>query len=50
MTVLVLGLPQLFALLGLSGVLMLIIESIIGLVLFIAIREWLVRRMWRFPT
>ncbi|MDQ7036626.1 MAG: hypothetical protein Q9P01_17885 [Anaerolineae bacterium] len=48
LTVLVLGLPQLFALLGLSGVLMLIIESIIGLVLFIAIREWLVRRMWRF--
>lgn len=49
-TVLVLGLPQVFALFGLSGVIILIIESIIGLIFFIAIREWLVRRMWRFLT
>jgi hypothetical protein len=48
--VLVVGLPRVFAFFGFSSVLMLIVESIIGLVLFIAIREWLVQRMWQYIT
>jgi len=47
---LVVGLPRVFALLGLYGVGMLIVEAVIGLTLFIGIREWLVRRMWHFLT
>lgn len=49
-TVLVVGLPRLFEFFGLSTLVMLIIEAAIGLTLFIAIREWLVRRIWRYLT
>ena len=49
-TVLVVGLPRVFVFFGFSSVTMLMAESIIGLLLFIVIREWLVRRMWHYIT
>jgi hypothetical protein len=49
-TVLLVALPRLFALFGWSGLLTLIIEAAVGLILFIVIREWFVRRLWQYLT
>jgi hypothetical protein len=49
-TVLMIALPRLFAFFGWSGLLTLMIEAAIGLILFIVIREWFVRRLWHYLT
>jgi hypothetical protein len=49
-TVLMIALPRLFAFFGWSGLFTLTIEAVVGLILFIAIREWFVRRLWQYLT
>jgi hypothetical protein len=49
-TVLLVALPRLFAFFGWSGLLTLMIEAVVGLILFIVIREWFVRQLWQYLT
>jgi hypothetical protein len=49
-TVLMVALPRLFAFFGWTGLLTLMIEAAVGLIVFIVIREWFVRRLWYYLT
>ena len=49
-TVLLVALPRLFTVLGWSGLSILMIEAAVGLIVFIMIREWFVRRLWHYLT